>query len=192
MSAQSPALAPTPSQTVGPYLHLGLTWPDGEYVVPEGTPGAVRVTGRLYDGAGEPVTDGMVEVWQADPEGHYAHPEDPSGDPRDPAFRGFGRAMTLDGGSFSFLTVKPGRVPDNEGGRQAPHLAVSVFARGVVKRLATRLYFADEADANAEDVVLRGLPDEAARTTLIATPTAAGYALDIRLRGARETVFFDV
>ena len=196
MSANAPAappLGPTPSQTVGPYLHIALDWPDGPYVVAEGTPGAVRVGGRLLDGAGEAVPDGMVEVWQADPTGRYAHPDDPRSTGTTPpeGFRGFGRCTTAADGSFWFITVKPGRVPDLDGGLQAPHLAVSVFARGVLKRLATRLYFGDEEAANKEDALLSELSDGDA-ATLVAAPAPGGYAWDVRLQGGRETVFLDV
>ena len=109
-----------------------------------------------------------------------------------PGFRGFGRSQTVDDGEWAICTLKPGRVPDGEGGLQAPHVDVSVFARGLLDRVVTRIYFADEADANAQDAVLRSLPDDAARRTLIAAPTEDGYRLDIHLRGDRETVFFAV
>ena len=97
----------------------------------------------------------MIETWQADPDGRFDHPDDPRGAQAFPGFRGFGRAQTVDGGEYAICTLKPGRVPDGEGGLQAPHIDVSVFARGVLDRVVTRIYFADEAEANAEDVVLR-------------------------------------
>ena len=133
----------------------------------------------------------MVETWQADPDGGFDHPEDPRGAASYPGFRGFGRSQTA-GGEYAICTLKPGRVPDGEGGLQAPHIDVSLFARGLLDRVVTRIYFADEAEANAEDVVLRALPDDAARRTLIAEPTERRYRLDIHLQGDRETVFFAV
>ena len=182
----------TPSQTVGPYLAIALRWPDGPYVVPEGTPGAVWVRGRVLDGRGEPVTDALVETWQADPEGRFDHPDDPRGarPAAVPGFRGFGRSETVTG-EYAVLTVKPGRVPDGQGGLQAPHLDVSVFARGLLDRVVTRICFADEADANAQDQVLEALPVEA-RRTLLAQPTDDGYRLDVVLQGNGETTFFRV
>jgi protocatechuate 3,4-dioxygenase alpha subunit len=180
----------TPSATVGPYLAIGLTWADGVYAVEPGTPGAFWLRGTVYDGDGEPVPDAMIETWQADPDGRFDHPDDPRGAVARPGFRGFGRSHTVDGGQYAVLTVKPGRLPDGDGGLEAPHVDVSVFARGLLDRVVTRIYFADEADANAEDAVLRGLPDDAARRSLIATPSEDGYRLDIHLQGDRETVFF--
>jgi protocatechuate 3,4-dioxygenase alpha subunit len=182
----------TPSATVGPYLAIGLTWEDGPYVVDPGTPGAVWIRGTVFDGNGAAIPDAMVETWQADPDGRFDHPDDPRGAVARPGFRGFGRSQTGDGGEYAVCTLKPGRLPDGEGGLQAPHIDVSVFARGLLDRVVTRVYFADEAEANAEDVVLRSLPDDAARRTLIATPTDDGYRLDIHLQGDRETVFFAV
>ena len=181
----------TPSQTVGPYLSIALRWPDGPYAVPEGTPGAVWLRGRVLDGEGAAVTDALVETWQADPEGRFDHPDDPRGAaPWSVPGRGFGRSETVDG-EYAVLTVKPGRVPDGDGGLQAPHVDVSVFARGLLDRVVTRLYFADEAEANAEDPVLQALP-EPARRTLLAQPTADGYRLDVVLQGDGETTFFRV
>ena len=177
----------TPSQTVGPYLSIGLPWPDGRLVVPEGTPGAVRVFGTVYDGAGAVVPDALVETWQADPSGCFGHPDDPRG--RATGFRGFGRCPTGDAGDWAILTLKPGIVPDREGRPQAPHIDVSVLARGLLHRVVTRVYFADEAEANAADPVLATVPD-VRRSTLIAVPERDGYRFDIRLQGDDETVFF--
>ncbi|MGY1750264.1 protocatechuate 3,4-dioxygenase subunit alpha [Modestobacter sp. SYSU DS0511] len=182
----------TPSATVGPYLAIGLTWPDGPFAVAEGTPGAIWLRGRVFDGNGDVVPDAMVETWQADPGGRFAHPDDPRGAVEHPGFRGFGRSQTRDGGQYAICTLKPGRVPDGAGGLQAPHVDVSVFARGLLDRVVTRIYFADEAAANAEDAVLASLPDDASRATLIATPADDGYVLDIHLQGEDETVFFAV
>jgi protocatechuate 3,4-dioxygenase, alpha subunit len=184
------SLPTTPSQTVGPFLAIGLTWADGPYVVDEATPGAFWVRGVLTDGAGDPVPDGMVESWQADPDGRFAHPDDPRGTVHRDGFRGFGRSQTDHDGAYGLWTLKPGAVPDGEGGVQAPHLLVSVFARGLGNRVVTRIYFADEPEANADDPVLRGLPDDAARATLLAQPAADGYRLDLVLQGEHETVFF--
>ncbi len=183
-------LGTTPSATVGPYLAIGLTWPDGESAAAEGTPGGFWIRGRVVDGAGDVVPDAMVETWQADPDGRFASPEDPRGASHHPGFRGFARAETRTGG-FAVFTLKPGRVPDGEGGLQAPHVDVSVFARGLLDRVVTRIYFADEAGANAEDVVLRALPEDR-RATLLATPADDGYRFDVHLQGDRETVFFAV
>jgi protocatechuate 3,4-dioxygenase alpha subunit len=185
-------LGTTPSATVGPYLAIGLTWDDGPNAVAEGTPGAIWLRGRVFDGNGDLVPDAMIETWQADPDGRFPHPDDPRGAVTVPGFRGLGRSHTVDGGQYAVLTLKPGRVPDGEGGLQAPHVDVSVFARGLLDRVVTRIYFADEAEANAEDVVLAGLPDDASRRTLIAQPTEDGYVLDIHLQGEDETVFFAV
>jgi protocatechuate 3,4-dioxygenase alpha subunit len=183
----------TPSQTAGPYLHIGLTWSDGPNVVPDSTEGAIVVSGRVFDGAGEPVIDALVESWQADPAGRFDHPDDPRGavGPTT-AFRGFGRCPTDESGRYRLVTVKPGRLPTPDGALEAPHLTVSVFGRGLLDRLVTRVYFADEPVANAEDPVLASLPDAARRQTLIAKSTGDGYRLDIHLRGPDETVFFDV
>ncbi len=179
----------TPSSTVGPYWSIGLTWADGPHVVPPETPGAIWLRGTVLDGAGVPLAVGLVETWQADPDGRFDHPDDPRGAGTHAGFRGFGRASLADGGQFAVCTLKPGRVPDGEGGLQAPHIDVSVFSQGLLDRLVTRIYFADEAEANAEDVVLRSVPEER-RPTLLATPTDDGYRFDVHLQGARETVFF--
>ncbi len=185
-------LGTTPSATVGPFLAIGLTWADGPYAVAEGTPGAIWLRGRVFDGNGDLVPDAMVETWQADPDGRFASPDDPRGAAAYPGFRGLGRSSTVEpAGEFGVFTLKPGRVPDGEGGLQAPHIDVSVFARGVLDRVVTRIYFADEAEANAQDAVLRSLPEDR-RDTLIATPTDDGYRFDIHLQGDRETVFFAV
>jgi protocatechuate 3,4-dioxygenase, alpha subunit len=182
----------TPSQTVGPYLAIGLTWPDGSQVVPAGSPGAIRLHGLLLDAAGEPVTDGLVETWQADPEGRFDHPDDPRGRvARTDGFRAFGRCATDTEGRWEVTTLKPGRVPTTGGALAAPHVDLSVFARGLLDRVVTRLYFSDEAEANAADPVLAGLPPER-RQTLVAEATGDGYRLDIRFQGEHETVFFAV
>lgn len=175
----------TPSQTAGPFLSIGLRWEDGPHVVPPGTPGAVWLRGRVLDGCGEVVRDALVETWQAGPAGAFVgrRPGD--------AFRGFGRSETLDG-EYAVLTRKPGCVADAAGRLQAPHVAVSVFARGLLDRVVTRIYFADEEAANAQDPVLASLPGDPARATLLARPSDDGYHLDLVLQGPDETVFFAV
>ncbi len=179
--------ASTPSQTVGPFFSHALPWPDGPLVCAPGTPDEVRVWVRVYDGQGEPVTDGLLETWQADADGHFAHPADDAGS----SFRGFGRSTAGDDGRHEICTVKPGRVSGPSGDLQAPHLDVSLFARGLLQRVVTRMYFADEAAANAEDPVLQSL-DESRRETLLARPVEGGYEFDIYLQGPDETVFFAV
>ncbi len=185
------ALQLTPSQTVGPYFSIGLTWDDGAFVVPDGTPDAIWIRGRVFDGEGEPVPDAMIETWQADPEGRYNHPDDPRGAEAGD-FRGFSRAPTDAEGRFGIHTVKPGPVPGADGATQAPHIEVSVFARGLLNRVVTRIYFADEGERNAADPVLRGVPDER-RGTLLAEPEPEdGYRFDVHLQGEGETVFFAI
>ena len=193
--APAPATLPlTPSQTIGPFLAIGLPWPDGPYVVPDAAPGAITITGVVRDGAGDPVPDALVETWQADPDGRFAHPDDPRGPAEPPAgFRGFGRCATDEAGRFRFITRRPGALPAPRGGVEAPHLDVSVFARGLLDRVVTRVYFPDERAANEADPVLSAIADPARRATLVA---AAGsqpgeFRFDIRLQGDNETVFFD-
>jgi protocatechuate 3,4-dioxygenase alpha subunit len=166
----------TPSQTVGPFFSIGLPWPDGPDVVPAGTEGAIWIRGRVLDGEREPVPDALVETWQADAEGRY----------ETPGFRGFGRCPTDEDGAWAIRTVKPGA-----GDGQAPHIAVSVFARGLLNRVVTRIYFPEEEAANAADRVLSGL-DEQARTTLVAVREEDGYRFDVLLQGPDETAFFSV
>jgi protocatechuate 3,4-dioxygenase alpha subunit len=183
------ALQLTPSQTVGPFFSIGMTWEDGAFAVPEGTEGAFWIRGRVTDGEGVPVPDAVIETWQADRDGHYDHPDDPRG--QGSGFRGFARAPTDKDGTFAIHTVKPGPVPGPGGATQAPHLAMSVFARGLLNRVVTRVYFADEADLNASDPVLRDVPEDR-RATLLAEPAGDGYRFDVRLQGDDETVFFAV
>ena len=141
--------------------------------------------------------DALVETWQADPDGRFSHPDDPRGavEPRRAAFRGFGRCPTAADGSYRIVTLKPGSLPTPGGGTEAPHLDVSVFARGLLDRVVTRIYFPDEAPANAADPVLASIGDPARAATLVARadPEVAGLLrFDIRLQGDGETVFFDV
>ena len=185
------SLYATGSQTVGPYLHIGLTWLVTRDIAGKGVAGE-RVTfqGRLLDGDGEGVNDGLIEIWQANSHGKYAHPEDRQKIPLDRGFRGFGRIPTDAQGRFRFTTIKPGIVPGPNGKPQAPHLVVSVFMRGLLKQLATRIYFPDEP-ANKQDPILKLVP-AARRPTLIARRKAkALLEWDIILQGKDETVFFD-
>jgi protocatechuate 3,4-dioxygenase alpha subunit len=171
----------TPSQTVGPFFAIELPYADGRYAVPEGTPGAVWLRGRVLDGDGAPVPDALVETWQADPNGQFG------GD-----FRGFARSGTDDEGRWAILTLKPGPVPGAPGeAAQASHVDLNIFARGLLHQVVTRLYFADEGQANAADPVLAGLGEDA-RATLVAQPCADGYELDVHLQGPHETTFFAV
>jgi protocatechuate 3,4-dioxygenase, alpha subunit len=185
-------LGTTPSQTVGPYLAIVLPWPDGPDVAEPGAPGLVTITGRVTDGAGDPVPDCLVEVWQADPDGRFNHPDDLRGAVSHPGFRGFGRSAANEHGEFVFHTVKPGPLPDGSGGVEAPHLDVSVFARGLLNRLVTRIYFPDEVAANAADPVLASLDPDDRRLLTAMAQTDGGLRFDIRLQGDDETPFFDV
>ena len=186
-------VALTPSQTAGPYLEIGLLGgPISSRLVAESDPRAIRLEGVLLDGTGAPVPDGMIEIWQANAAGRYAHPaDDRDGIPLEEGFTGFGRSGTDNEGRFELVTVKPGRVPWVDGRLQAPHLLVGVFARGLLKRVATRMYFPDEDTANVEDPVLLGL-DPAERATLIARAQDEALRFDIVLQGARQTTFFAV
>jgi protocatechuate 3,4-dioxygenase, alpha subunit len=183
----------TPSQTVGPYFSFGLTepWEDREDAVAPDHADAIEVFGHVLDGRGEPLPDAMIETWQADPHGRFDHPDDPRGAQPFEGFRGFGRSGTDDEGRWRVRTLKPGRVPAADGETlQAPHLLVTVMARGMLQRLVTRIYFCDEGPANAEDRVLGSLPADA-RETLIAQPVdGRGYRFDIHLQGDDETAFF--
>jgi protocatechuate 3,4-dioxygenase, alpha subunit len=179
------------NQTVGPYLHIGLEWLTTRDIAGKGIKGErVAIAGRLIDGDGAGVNDGLIEIWQANAAGKYAHPEDPQKKPVEKGWRGFGRIPTDAKGGFRFTTIKPGRVPAPDGGLQAPHLVIAVFMRGMLKHLATRIYFPDEAAANAEDPILKLVP-AARRATLI--PRLHGKTLEwnIVLQGKNETVFFD-
>ena len=182
----------TPSQTVGPFFAIGLPWDRGRFVVAPQTPGAIAISGVVYDGNGDPVPDSLIETWQADPDGRFADLHGFGQPSTLRGFRGFGRYGTEEGdGRFEIVTVKPGAVPWPAGGQQAPHIDVSVFARGMLHRCVTRLYFEDEPRANATDPVLQTVPAER-RATLLAQRTDAGYAFDIRLQGRGETVFFAI
>jgi protocatechuate 3,4-dioxygenase, alpha subunit len=185
---------PTPSQTVGPFFHIGV---DDGFIGPElvrrDDPGAIVVFGTVTDGEGVPVNDAMIEIWQANPAGRYAHPEDTREElPLIEGFDGFGRAVTDDEGRYELITLKPGPVPGPNGQPQAPHIDVSVFARGLLKRLVTRIYFPDEAEANEADAVLASVEDPEAQAALVAAQEPGGLRFDINLQGDRETTFFAV
>lgn len=183
---------PTPSQTVGPFFSIGLPGTDSE-LLPAESEAAIRVSGTVYDGEGQTVDDALVEIWQANSAGRYDHPEDDRDNaPLLEGFRGFGRGETDDRGCFVFVTVKPGPVPAPDGGMQAPHILLSVFARGLLKRVATRIYFPEETAGNEADPVL-DVVDPGRRDTLVAMADGPrSYRFDVRLRGEGETVFFDV
>jgi protocatechuate 3,4-dioxygenase, alpha subunit len=193
MTEHPQQLGLTPTQTVGPFLSIGLTWDDGPDVVPQGSPGAIEIVGHLYDGNGAAVPDGLIETWQADADGRFAHPDDPrdAGPPTSGGFRGFGRSATDAEGRWHVTTVKPGPLPTPDGAIEAPHLDVSVFARGLLDRVVTRIYFPDETDANRNDPVLSAI-EPARRASLIAIPAGDMLHFDIHLQGPDETVFFDV
>ena len=187
----------TPSQTIGPFHRIMVPWEGGAELVAPDDPNAIRIEGRILDGAGQPVDDSVVEIWQANVHGRYAHAEDTREVPLVASFDGFGRAITDADGRFTIVTVKPGDVPGPWESVQAPHISLSVFARGLLKQLATRLYFSDEAAANGKDPVLLSIEDTERRETLIAVRregegTPPVYDFDIHLQGEHETVFFDV
>lgn len=177
----------TSSQTVGPFFHDALAWLAAEILVgPEARGERIEIAGRVLDGDRAPVPDALVEIWQADDTGRYA-------DRADAPFRGFGRSATGPDGAFRFVTIRPGRVPGPDGTLQAPHVVVGLFARGLLRRLLTRIYFAD-APENAGDPVLALVGDPARRATLLARrepDERVRYRFDIVLQGPGETVFFD-
>jgi protocatechuate 3,4-dioxygenase alpha subunit len=185
----------TPSQTIGPFFKPSLMKSGDETLARRESRGErIAIVGRVLDGDGAPVDDAMVEIWQANADGRYDHPDDTQEKLIDPQFHGFGRAATDQHGAFRFETIKPGPAPGVGNVLQAPHINVSVFARGLLKRLTTRIYFPDEP-SNDADVVLNAVPN-ARRATLIArvestTPQLA-LRFDIVLQGENETVFFDV
>lgn len=193
----TPKLIPTPSQTVGPFFHIGLARPEWSDLTGRNSTGdRIAIEGRILDGDGAPVPDALVELWQANAAGRYNHPDDRQDDkPLDPNFRGYGRSATDGDGKYRFVTVKPGPVPGRGNALQAPHVNLAIFARGMLKQLYTRVYFAEEA-GNGNDPLLSAIDDTAARQTLIATrdgaTTPPTYRFDIILQGDRETVFLDI
>ncbi len=186
----------TPSQTIGPFFHDALMRYGVDQIDPDAEAGApIVVVGSVLDGAGDIVSDAMVEVWQADGSGRYRHPADGRVGDVPSSFIGFGRVASTDEGTFRVSTAMPGTVPGPNGSIQAPHLSVQIFARGLLDRLCTRIYFPDLTE-NADDPVLGQVPEER-RDTLIARPEgqeggASIYRFDIVLQGEGETVFFDV
>jgi protocatechuate 3,4-dioxygenase alpha subunit len=189
-------LIPTPSQTVGPFFHLGMDrpeWADLTVNYPRGE--RMVIEGRVLDGDGAPVPDAVIEVWQANAAGRYNHPDDRREDaPLDPGFRGFGRAATGADGEFRLVTIKPGPVPGHGNAWQAPHINVAVFARGLLRHLYTRIYFADDP-RNDADPLLSSIDDEKVRGTLLARRAEGEpsvYRFDIVLQGENETAFLDI
>jgi protocatechuate 3,4-dioxygenase alpha subunit len=188
-------LQQTPSQTVGPFFQEAFFRGGENELTSAQTSGQhITITGTIYDGDGKPVPDAVIEIWQADANGRFAHPADPEHARADPHFRGYGRSDTRDGGRFHFTTVKPGRVVRDGQPASAPYINVRVLARGMLIHAVTRLYFADES-ANAGDPVLALVRDPARRQTLIAEREEGGglptYRFDIHLQGPQETVFFN-
>jgi len=186
------SLQATTSQTVGPFFSIGLARLRRDNLAPPGVAGdRFTLAGRVLDGDGNPVPDAILELWQANAHGKYAHPDDPQQKPLEPGFHGYGRIFTDDQGRFQFASIRPGPVPGPEGKPQAPHIAVSVFARGLGRRLVTRIYFPDEP-ANESDYVLHLAPAER-RSTLIAKkgPEAGRLEWEVILQGPGETVFFE-
>jgi protocatechuate 3,4-dioxygenase alpha subunit len=190
-------LIPTPSQTVGPFFHLGLDRPGLNDLTRGNSLGArIAIEGRVLDGDGAPVPDALLELWQANAAGRYNHPDDPQTDkPLDPNFMGYGRVATDAEGRFRIVTVKPGPVPGRGNALQAPHINIALFARGLLKHLYSRIYFAGEP-ANATDPLLSSIEDEAVRRTLIAVGVEGNdlsvYRFDIVMQGDGETVFLDI
>ncbi|MBN8997631.1 MAG: protocatechuate 3,4-dioxygenase subunit alpha [Rhizobiales bacterium] len=197
-------LRETPSQTAGPYVHIGLTpnfaGIDGVYPADLGTAMVngktkgerIAIAGRVIDGAGEALRDCLVEIWQADAAGLYPSPSETRGS-ADPNFAGWGRCPAdAATGEYRFETVKPGCVPFPDGRLQAPHVTFWIVARGINLGLNTRLYFGDEAEANAADPILSRIEHRSRVRTLIAERVGDGYRFDIRLQGPDETIFFDI
>ena len=199
-------LRETPSQTAGPYVHIGLAPGAAGFDIydaelgrdiagPNASGERIRIEGLVIDGTGSPIKDVLLEAWQANADGHYAHPE--GGGPVEDGFRGWGRVITdFETGEWAFDTVKPGPVPGREGAIQAPHLSLWIVARGINVGLNTRIYFEDEAEANAADPVLNMIEWERRRPTLIAKRSERNgkpvYRFDIHMQGEDETVFFDI
>lgn len=201
-------LKETPSQTAGPYVHIGLAPREAGFDIFENNFGNVmvgpdtrgeriRIEGRVFDGSGTPLRDVLIEAWQANAQGKYAHPADQQDKPLDPGFRGWGRACSdFATGTYVFDTIKPGSVEGRNGRPMAPHINLWIVARGINIGLNTRLYFSDEAEANSKDPVLNLIEWEVRRKTLIAEREDRNgevvYRFDIYIQGDRETVFFDI
>ena len=199
-------LRETASQTAGPFVHIGLAPGAAGFEIyrqelgrdiagPNAKGERIRVEGTVIDGMGAPIKDALLEVWQANAAGHYAHPQ--GGGPVEAGFRGWGRVITdFETGEWAFDTVKPGATRGRDGAAQAPHIVVWIVARGINIGLTTRIYFDDEAEANAADPILNLIEWENRRATLLAKQSlrdgAPVYRFDIRLQGENETVFFDI
>lgn len=204
MSQRLENLKESPSQTAGPYVHIGTT-PNfagikgvydsdlGDQMVLEGAVGErIRVTGFVFDGTGSPLRDAMLEIWQADAAGLYNCPDEPRGT-ADQNFTGWGRRPTdLETGAFQFDTIKPGAVPFPDGRMQAPHISFWIVARGINLGLNTRMYFADEEQANNADPILSRIEHKVRVPTVLAEPVDDGYRFDIHLQGPKETIFLDI
>jgi len=186
-------LKATSSQTVGPYFRIGLNWLYTDNLAAENPSGdKFEISGKILDADGNAIPDAILELWQANASGKYAHPEDTQNKSIDPGFLGFGRVSAEENGSFHFTTIKPGRVPGLDGKLQAPHIVVSIFMRGLLRRLVTRIYFPDDP-ANDEDFALN-LVEPARRATLIAQKSPdhpAQLTWNVYMQGPNETVFFD-
>ena len=189
----------TPSSTVGPYFAYGLTprtdYPfrdafDGPVATLDAEGERIRITGRVFDGDGAVIPDAMLEIWQADGAGRYAHPRD-TGTRANTSFKGFGRCGTTKSGTFVFDTIKPGVVAGPAGKMQAPHIVMAVFARGMLRHLYTRIYF-DNETANAADPILALVPADRRGTLIAKRGTDGAYTFDICIQGGAETVFFDL
>jgi protocatechuate 3,4-dioxygenase alpha subunit len=190
-------LTPTASQTVGPFFRFGLERQEWRDLTRDGAQGTkIRIEGRVTDADGQPVPDALLEIWQANAAGRYAHPDDTQDKPLDPRFNGFGRSCTDDDGNYWFVTIRPGQVPGRGNALQAPHIALTVLARGLLHHVTTRIYFADQAKANELDPVLSRIEDAKVRDTLIAKLESGKempvYRFDIKLQGEGETAFFDI
>jgi protocatechuate 3,4-dioxygenase alpha subunit len=192
--ANETILKQSPSQTVGPFYAIGLVHEGQNNLVQDATQGErINIKGGLYDGDDKLVTDGVIEIWQADANGIYNHPEDPRQADADANFKGFGRCGTHNGGIFTFKTIRPGVVPYDDEQNQAPHILVRVFMRGTLLHAVTRLYFSDEP-ANANDPVLNSI-DASERRHLIAqrddTEGTPSFLFDIHMQGDNATLFFE-
>jgi protocatechuate 3,4-dioxygenase alpha subunit len=186
-------LIPTPGQTVGPFFALGLDRPEWSDLTRNNPAGErIVIEGRVLDGDGAPVPDALLELWQANAAGRYDHIADERADKKlDPNFLGYGRVATDAQGRFQIKTIKPGPVPGRGNALQAPHIGVAFFARGLLRQLYTRIYFADEP-ANAADPLLSAIDDDSARQSLIARREGGAYRFDIILQGDGETAFLDI
>jgi protocatechuate 3,4-dioxygenase alpha subunit len=208
MTQQLSYLKETASQTAGPYVHIGLAPQQAGFNIFEknfsntltqaDTQGEkIRIEGRVYDGSGSMMRDVLIEIWQANAAGHYHHPADPKQEQREEGFRGWGRGCTdFDTGVYTFNTIKPGQVIGRNGRMMAPHINFWIVARGINLGLNTRLYFSDEAEANASDPVLNLIELQVRRKTLIAERSLdkgqVVYTFDIVIQGENETVFLDI